>query len=92
MNKNEHGLPVVPIPADQVSIAGGFFMAHHSKIESWKTIFANKLALYFQHDYLVKDDQILLVDCILSNVDSFILCRENQVGLDNWFMFQRLLL
>ena len=92
LNKNEHGLPVVPIPADQVSIAGGFFMAHHSKIESWKTIFANKLALYFQHDYLVKDDQIIIVDCILNEPKRFeIVCdpdtspyRENP-----WFYFRR---
>ena len=78
LNKNEYGLPAIPIPQDQVSIAGGFFIAHHSKIESWATIFANKLALYFQHDYLVKDDQIIIVDCVLSEPKRFeIVCEPD---------------
>jgi len=69
--KNEHGLPVNPIPAEQNSIAGGFFIAHHSKIDSWRQLFDAKLLLYFQHKYLVKDDQIILVDCILSEPQRF---------------------
>jgi hypothetical protein len=69
--KNEHGLPVNPIPAEQNSIAGGFFIAHHSKIDSWQQLFDAKLLLYFQHKYLVKDDQIILVDCILSEPQRF---------------------
>lgn len=88
-NRNEHDLPIEEIPAHQNSIAGGFFILHKDKIDWWFKTYDNKLQRYFQHEYLVKDDQILLVDCILSNLDSFILFRENQVELDNWFMFQR---
>jgi hypothetical protein len=73
LQKNAHGLPIVPIPPEQVSIAGGFFIAHHAKIESWKNIFDAKLALYFQHDYLVKDDQIIILDCILTEPQRFAL-------------------
>jgi len=88
-NKNEHGLPVQEIPADQNSIAGGFFFLHKDKIDWWSSTFDSKLQTYFKHGYLVKDDQIILVDCILSQLDSFTLFRENRQGLDNWFMFQR---
>lgn len=89
-NKNQHGLPVQEIPAHQNSIAGGFFFLHKDKIGWWSATFDSKLQLYFKHEYLVKDDQILLVDCILSQLDAFTLFRENQPGLDNWFMFQRI--
>jgi hypothetical protein len=88
-NKNEYGLPKQEIPAHQNSIAGGFFVLHKDKIDWWSKTYDTTLKNYFEHDYLVKDDQILLVDCILSNLNEFILCRENIPGLDNWFMFQR---
>jgi hypothetical protein len=51
-----------------------------------------KLALYFKHGYLVKDDQIILADCILSDLEQFALCKEADLQYDNWFLFQRLLL
>lgn len=89
-NKNEHGLPVQEIPAYQNSIAGGFFFLHKDKIDWWSRTFDSKLQAYFKHGYLVKDDQIILVDCILSQIDAFTLFRENHQGLDNWFMFQRI--
>jgi hypothetical protein len=90
--KNSDGLPEVEIPAGQVSIAGGFFLSHCEKIEWWKTTFYEKLALYFQHERLVKDDQILIADCVFSNLQDFILLRENNPNYDNWFLFQRFLL
>jgi len=62
---------------------------HKDKIDWWSATFDAKLQAYFKHGYLVKDDQIILVDCILSNLDSFTLFRENRQGFDNWFMFQR---
>jgi len=89
--KNEYGLPVNPIPPYQNSVAGGFFILHKNKIDWWSKTFDTKLKLYFKHKYLVKDDQIILVDCILSDQENFVLFREaNQY--DNWFMFQRILL
>jgi hypothetical protein len=90
-NRNDKSLPVLPIPAHQNSIAGGFFILHRNNIEWWYTTYDNRLKLYFENGYLVKDDQIILVDCILSNLDRFTLFRENNIFIDNWFMFQRIL-
>lgn len=90
-NKNEVALPVQPIPPHQNSIAGGFFICHTDKIAWWAETYNNKLELYFKNNYLVKDDQIILADCILTDMDQFVLFRENHPRLDNWFMFQRIL-
>ena len=90
-HKNMYGLPIREIPAHQNSIAGGFFFLHKDNIDWWVSIYDKKLQLYFKHDYLVKDDQIVLVDCIFSNIKGFTLFRENSENLDNWFMFQRIL-
>ena len=90
-NKNESGLPIQEISPHQNSIAGGFFIAHKDKISWWTKTYDSKLDLYFKNNYLVKDDQIILVDCILSNLNEFTLFREKLSGLDNWFMFQRIL-
>jgi hypothetical protein len=89
--RNEKGLPEQPIPAEQNSIAGGFFIVHNKHVDWWAETYDSKLQLYFENGYLVKDDQIILVDCILSNLDRFTLFRENIQAIDNWFMFQRFL-
>jgi teichuronic acid biosynthesis glycosyltransferase TuaG len=92
-NKTPEGLPVVPIPSDQESIAGGFFLLHKNKIDWWANEYNKKLVLYFQNDYLVKDDQMILVDCILSNEAEFtILNEKGNYYYDRWFLFQRFLL
>lgn len=91
-NKNENGLPMIQIPCGQNCIAGGFFILNKNKIEWWSNTFENKIQLYFKHNYLIKDDQIILVDCIFSNMSKFHLVRENNNEFDNWFMFQRYLL
>ena len=91
-NKNDNELPITPIPSQQTSIAGGFFILDKNKIEWWSNTFENKMKLYFKHNYLIKDDQIILVDCIFSNMSKFCLVRENKYEYDNWFMFQRYLL
>jgi hypothetical protein len=90
-NKNNLGLPVIQIPPYQHSIAGGFFIIHKDKIDWWFKTYDSKLELYFKNNYLVKDDQIILVDCILSQQSEFNLFRENNFKFDNWFMFQRIL-
>lgn len=89
--KNHLELPSEPIPADQCSIAGGFFILHKSKMDWWTKTYNSKLELYFKNDYLVKDDQIILSDCIFSNMSHFYLHKESIPGYDNWFMFQRIL-
>jgi hypothetical protein len=90
-NRNEKGLPAQPIPPNQNSVAGGFFILHKKNIDWWATTYDNKLKLYFENNYLVKDDQIILVDCIFSNFNRFSLFSENINNIDNWFMFQRIL-
>ena len=89
--KNLLGLPMLPIPHHQVSIAGGFFIGTKEKIEWWSKVFEEKLLLYFNNGSIVKDDQIIIVDCILSDLNNFGLHKENIENHDNWFMFQRLL-
>jgi hypothetical protein len=92
-NKDPHtGLPQPPISPNQVSIAGGFFLMTKENLEYWVSTFYDKVALYFQHGALVKDDQMIIIDCILSDPTRFHLHREDTPGYDNWFMFQRLLL
>lgn len=92
--KNNIGLPMNEIPAIQTSISGGFFIIHKDKINWWCKTYENKLFLYFQHKYLVKDDQIILADCIFTNENTshFFLFKENLKRFNNWFMFQRILL
>ena len=93
-NKNAKGLPNNQIPTNQVSIAGGFFMIHKSKIEWWANTFIDTVIRYFENNYLIKDDQIILVDCILSNYSHFnlsTLITTNKINQHNWFMFQQLL-
>lgn len=98
-NKNKAGLPIQEIPPQQNSIAGGFFIIHKDKVDWWVKTYDDKLALYFKNRYLVKDDQIILVDCILSDINNFTIFKENNNNnnnnnnskIDNWFMFQRIL-
>ena len=80
------------LPSNQNSIAGGFFMITSSKINWWQKEFDNKLNYYLKQKKLVKDDQIILVDCIFNNLNNFIIEKENDRRFDNWFMFQRKLL
>ena len=93
--KNEFGLPIQPIPPNQTSIAGGFFIAYHSKIDSWAKMYDEKLNLYFNHTYLVKDDQTIIIDCILTDPKRFELIDEDKIDphnkLNHWFQFRRFL-
>ena len=92
MNKNDTGLPLIPLPNDQVTIAGGFFICHKEKLDWWKEQFNSTLKLYFDNSYLVKDDQIIIISCIANNYKHFELIQERDGLFDNWFLFQRYLL
>lgn len=92
LNKNEYGLPVKEIPADQVSIAGGFFILDKSKIDWWVNTYYETLNLYFKHRYLVKDDQIIIINSIVDNLKNFEIVMEKNKRMDPWFVFQRYLL
>ena len=73
-------MPIIPIPSEQVSIAGGFFLSHKDKIDWWNSAYYNRLNDYFTYNYLVKDDQIVIVDCVFSNIDKFQLYREYETS------------
>jgi hypothetical protein len=90
--KVKGGLPMFDIPPRQNSIAGGFFLVHESKIEWLRNLYDNTLKMYFSHNKLVKDDQIILVDAIFSNMNKFHLIQTNHPMHDKWFQFQRFLL
>jgi hypothetical protein len=91
LNKNENNLPVSPIPPQQVSIAGGFFLIHCENISLWHEMFYKRLNDYFHHNYLVKDDQIIIIDCIMNNLKYFELIEEKNPTKDRWFVFQNYL-
>ena len=75
-NVNKRGLPKIPIPELQMSIAGGFFLIYKDKIDWWFNTFDKKLQLYFNNNYLVKDDQMIILNCVVENFDKFNLCYE----------------
>jgi len=91
-NRNNIGLPYEPITPDQHSIAGGFFILHQNKIDWWATLLDKRIQLYFDNNYLIKDDQMIVADCLLheENRNHFDLHTEH-LEFDNWFMFQRIL-
>jgi len=89
------GLSKREIPPFQLSVAGGFFILAKEKMGWWREEYKIKLESYIRENRLVKDDQIILVDCIFSNFnleEHFILYQEREPEFDNWFMFQRILL
>lgn len=90
--KSKDGLPMFDIPPTQNSIAGGFFLVDESKIEWLRNLYDSTLNMYFSHNKLVKDDQIILVDAIFSNMNKFHLIQTNNPIYDKWFQFQRFLL
>jgi hypothetical protein len=89
-DRNEYDLPKIEIPSTQNTIAGGFFILHKKNIEWWFQTYDKTLNNYFKHNYLVKDDQIILVDCIFTHLQKFKIYKEKN-QYDNWFMFQRIL-
>jgi hypothetical protein len=90
--KNEYGLPIQQLPPDLNTIGGGFFIIDESMIDWWKHTYDTKLKLYFDHGYLVKDDQTIITDCIFSNMSMFSIHSEPDNKYDRWFLFQRILL
>ena len=90
-DKNSTGLPRFPIPDNQVSIAGGFFLGTRENLEWWHTTYYSVLKKYFENGRLVKDDQIIVADGIFSNLGRFAIIKEGELHYDNWFLFQRFL-
>jgi hypothetical protein len=86
-----------PIPPNQVSVAGGFFIGHKTKIGWWRDTYQDKLETYIAKSSLVKDDQIIIADCIFSELMgvNFELHHDSKrLGprYDPWFLFSYYLL
>lgn len=92
LNKNVIGLPENPIPSKQYSIAGGFFLITSEKIDEWYKIYYSKLNDYFENNYLVKDDQMIILDCAMNNLSLFEFIKETNSMMDKWFAFSNYLL
>jgi len=93
INLNEHNLPTVPIPPEQNTISGGFFLISKENINWWWNTYYERLELYFKHDYLVKDDQIIVIDSIFHNKDRFNIIHKPDGNMDSkWFYFSFYLL
>ena len=88
--RGQNGLPTQVIPSNQTSVAGGFFILYRDKIQWWSDLYYKTLKSYFINQRLVKDDQIVIADCVFSHLAHFKLYQE-ATHYDNWFMFQRLL-
>lgn len=91
LNKDNLGLPKNDIPANQISIAGGFFLINYNLINWYKNLHDTKLKLYIDNNKLVKDDQIIVIDNIVSNFNKFVIIKEDN-QYDHWFLFKRYLL
>ena len=92
LNKNESThLPIEPIPAQQISIAGGFFLITPEKINWWYDIYYRRLNDYFENNYLVKDDQMIIIDCVVNHLSEFTRIIEPDPTMDCWFAFSNYL-
>ena len=88
LNKNELNLPKEQLPPGQVTIGGGFFLIHKKNINWWYNTFYNRLNDYFINNYLVKDDQFIIVDCVVHNLKKFKLIQHEANNDGRWFPFR----
>jgi hypothetical protein len=72
--------------------SGGFFISRKELLRIYANLYDEKLHYYFVNNYFIKDDQSIILDIITMNPSMFHIHRENERYLDNWFMFQRLLM
>jgi len=72
--------------------AGGFFIIRPTLMQGFASIFDSKLQYYFDNEYVIKDDQTILLDCIFTNPQLFGIHWDHfHTKYDNWFMFQHML-
>lgn len=72
--------------------AGGFFIIRPGLTQTFVSLFDSKLQYYFDNEYVIKDDQTILLDCIFNNPQFFgIHWDQGHAKYDNWFMFQHIL-
>ena len=80
------------IPAEQCSIAGGFFILNKDNLKWWHELYYEKVEQYLNTDKLIKDDQIIILDLYLENKDKFKLITQKNINYDPWFAFDTYLL
>ena len=78
------------IPSDQISIGGGCFIGEYEKMGEWKRMFTEKMESYITKNRLIKDDQIIIADCVFSQLSNFQIHTEKG-PYDSWFLFTRVL-
>jgi hypothetical protein len=80
------------IQFEESCFAGGFFILKRELINIYVRLYDEKLMYYFMNNFIIKDDQSIVMDIIFKNQDLFYIHTEDNARFDNWFMFQRLLL
>lgn len=88
--KNKIGLPKIQLPMNNTPIYSGFFVLHKDMIQYWSKMYEKTLQLYLKHDYIVRDGQPILMNCLFSNIRDFVVVREKTQGHDHRYMFLRL--
>ena len=53
------------IPLQQTTVAGGFFFGGKDPLLQWRDIFTTKLEQYVLTGNLLRDDQIIVIECLL---------------------------
>lgn len=89
-HENENFMPYNPIPPGQISVAGGFFVTHRQHLVWWHDTYYTRLKQYFENEYLVKDDQMIILDCIIHNENKFALGWNGfpKHSSGRWFFFR----
>ena len=77
---------------EEQCFAGGFFLLKKGLTDTYMKLYDEKLMYYFTHNFIIKDDQTIIMDIIFTNPTLFCSHTEDNSKFDNWFMFQRLLL
>ena len=77
---------------EEICFAGGFFILRRELIDIYVRLYDEKIKYYFMNNYIIKDDQTIIIDVIFTNPNLFYTHTEDDPKFDNWFMFQRLLL
>jgi hypothetical protein len=80
------------IQFEENCFAGGFFILKRELINIYVRLYDEKLMYYFVNNFIIKDDQTIVMDIIFKNQKLFYIHTEDNTMFDNWFMFQRLLL
>jgi hypothetical protein len=81
------------IQIEETCFAGGFFILKKDLIDTYIKLYDEKLIYYFTNNFIIKDDQTIIMDIIFTNPILFgVHTEEDTNKFDNWFMFQRLLL